>query len=609
VSERGSTESPRIEDHGVIGDLHTVALVSIHGTIDFLCLPSFESPSVFASLLDPDRGGYFRIAPVLDDAGRRQLYLPDSNILLTRFLSAEGVAEISDFMTVDAPGSVAHNVVRRAKTVRGEVRFRMECRPRFDYGRARHTVERRDEGCVQFHVQGGGDTYALHASVPLTVADGDVLAEFTLRADEAATFVLELVGPGGDPCVRDGYVPEAFKRTLNFWREWVSRSTYRGRWRETVNRSALVLKLLGSCRHGSFVAAPTFGLPEVVGGVRNWDYRFTWIRDTSFILYALLRLGYTDEARRFMEWIAARCSELESGGALQVLYGIDGTREVDERELPHLAGYRGSRPVRIGNAAYRQLQLDIYGELMDAVYLYDKFGEPISIDLWTELKRLLGWLAGNWQQPDEGIWETRGGRIDFLYSRVLCWVAFDRAIRLARNRSFPAPLAEWHDLRDSIHADILENFWSSKLGAFVQSPGSDVLDASALVMPLVRFLGPRDPRWLGTLAAIEERLVEDSLVHRYRIDGGFPDGLEGKEGTFSLCSFWYVECVSRSGDLPKARFAFEKMLGYANHLGLYAEELGPSGEHLGNFPQAFTHVGLISAAYDLDRRLDRRGVD
>jgi GH15 family glucan-1,4-alpha-glucosidase len=607
VSGRGPAGPLRIEDHGVVGDLHTVALVGIDGAIDFLCLPSFESPSIFASLLDPERGGYFKIAPVLDDADRRQLYLPDSNILLTRFLSAEGVAEISDLMTVEAPEAVTHNVVRRAKTVRGEIRFRMECRPRFDYGRAHHTVERRGERCLLFHVEKGGPTFALHASVPLVQHGGDAMAEFTLRPDESADFVLELMGDGGSPCERDGYVAEAFKETLNYWRAWIGRSTYRGRWREMVNRSALVLKLLGSCRHGSFVAAPTFGLPEVIGGVRNWDYRFTWIRDTSFILYALLRLGYTDEAAAFMDWIAERCGDLETGASLQVLYGIDGKREVDEIELAHLSGYRGSRPVRIGNAAYHQLQLDIYGELMDAVYLYDKFGEPISIDLWKKLRHLLAWLAGNWQQPDEGIWETRGGRIDFLYSRVLCWVAFDRAIRMARRRSLPAPLDEWHGIRDTIHADILDNFWCERLGAFVQQPGTEILDASALVMPLMRFIGPRDPRWLGTLAAIEERLVEDSLVHRYRIDGGFPDGLEGKEGTFSLCSFWYVECVSRAGDLQKARLAFEKMLGYANHVGLYAEELGPSGEHLGNFPQAFTHVGLISAAYDLDRRLERSG--
>ncbi len=608
---REASPYPPIENHGVVGDLYTVALVATDGSIDFLCFPRFDSPTIFAALLDHERGGRFRIAPVLERADHVQLYLPDSNVLLTRFLSDDGVAEVSDLMPVEDDGQVAHNLVRRAKTVRGEVRFRMAFQPRFDYGRARHAVERCADGALVFRSRGADRTAVrLRGSVPLELRDGDASAEFTLRADEHADFVMELVVDDGaeSPCTGERYVAQAFKSTLNFWRRWIGRSTYDGRWRETVHRSALTLKMLCSQEHGAFVAAPTFGLPEVVGGERNWDYRYCWIRDTSFALYALSRLGYTEEAGRFVEWIDRRCQEAPSPGALQVLYGIDGRGGLDEEVLGHLEGYRGSRPVRIGNGAWRQLQLDIYGELLDAVYLYDKLGQPISFDLWERLCEMLDWLGQNWRRPDEGIWETRSGPQHFLYSRVLCWVAFDRALRLSRRRSLPLPLERWVATRDAIFRDIVDGFWSEELQAFAQHAGSRTLDAGALVMPLVRFIGPRDPRWLATLRAIGERLVEDSLVHRYRGGAdGYPDGLEGTEGTFSLCSFWYVECLSRSGDLQQARLAFEKMLGYANHLGLYAEELGPAGEHLGNFPQAFTHVGLISAAFDLDRRLEACG--
>lgn len=598
-----------IEDYGIIGDLHTVALVGKHGSIDFMCFPEFDSPTVFAALLDHEKGGRFSIAPAFACARQRQLYLPDSNILLTRFLADEGVGEVSDYMVVeDSPESHWHDLVRRAKAVRGEVRFRLLCQPRFDYGRRAHTVEAR-EGEVLFQPRGADlPGLRLRLGVPHRVEDGAVVAEFTLRAGESATFVLEEArtdrpSPFADPA----HAARSFKQTLNFWREWVARSSYRGRWREMVNRSALTLKLLTSRRHGSLVAAPTFGLPEWIGGPRNWDYRFTWIRDASFTLYALIRLGYTAEAAAFMGWIEARCEELGPDGSLQVLYGLDGRHGLEEVELAHLEGYRGSAPVRIGNGAAAQLQLDIYGELMDSVYLFDKYGDPISHALWANLVRLIEWVTRHGQQPDEGIWEVRGGRREFLYSRLMCWVALDRGIRLATKRSLPAPLERWTRVRDAFHAEIHASFWDERRGCFVQHKGSTTLDAATLLMPLVKFISPKDPRWLSTLRAIEEDLVQDSLVHRYRIGEVSPDGLAGREGTFTMCSFWFVECVARSGDLQKARFLFEKMLGYASPLGLYSEELGPSGEHLGNFPQAFTHLGLISAAYALDRGLDPKG--
>jgi len=598
-----------VENHGVIGDLHTVALVSLEGAIDFMCFPKFDSPTIFASLLDAERGGQFFLAPDTEGAVKKQLYLSDSNILFTRFLFAEGVGEVSDFMAVGGEGG-EQALVRRAKTVRGQINFRMVCAPRFDYARTRHRIERRSEQELLFVPEGvSGLALLLRSDVPLSVENGeDAVATVSLAAGESASFVLQSVQPGRAPAsTSPDYVSASFKRTNDFWRSWVGRSTYRGRWRETVNRSALTLKLLTSIDHGSMVASPTFGLPENPGGVRNWDYRYTWIRDASFTLYALHRLGYTEEASAFMNWIEARCVEPRPDGSLKIMYCIDGSADLPEEILPHWSGHGGARPVRVGNAAANQLQLDIYGELMDSVYLYDKFGEPISHDLWANLVRLLDWVCGHWQEPDEGIWEVRGGRKEFVLSRVMCWVAIDRGIRLANKRSFPAPLSRWHEVRDAIYRDIFENFWDPARRTFVQHKGARTTDAATLLMPLVKFIGPTDPRWLSTLRAIEHDLVEDSLVFRYRPKEAAPDGLLEGEGTFSMCSFWYVEALARAGDLDQARFLFEKALGYANPLGLYSEELGPRGEHLGNFPQAFSHVALISAAYCLDRAMDAAG--
>jgi GH15 family glucan-1,4-alpha-glucosidase len=317
-----------------------------------------------------------------------------------------------------------------------------------------------------------------------------------------------------------------------------------------------------------------------------------------------MRLGYMDEATAFMRWIEDRCTELKPGTPLQVMYGIDGSHDLAETQLKHFEGYKKSSPVRIGNGAYDQLQLDIYGELMDSVYIYNNAGEPISYDFWVNLTRLIDWVCENWQKPDEGIWEVRGGRHEFLYSRVMCWVAIDRGIRLAQKRSFPAPLRKWYEIRDEIYRDVYESFWDPELKSFVQYKGGKAVDASTLLMPLVKFIGPNDPRWRSTLKVINEQLVEDSLVYRYNVMKGADTGFPGREGSFSMCSFWNVECLARAGDLKQARFFFEKTLGYANHVGLYSEELGLNGELLGNFPQAFTHLGLISAAYYLDHKLE-----
>jgi GH15 family glucan-1,4-alpha-glucosidase len=592
-----------IANYGVIGDLNTTALVGMDGSIDFMCFPNFDSPSIFAALLDYKRGGRFRLAPILDCASKRQLYLPDSNILLTRFLSDEGVAEVSDFMSISSERN-PHDLVRRAKTVRGDVRFRMVCDPRFDYGRAEHRVEKKKHEVI-FISQGEDKTVLrLRSTMPLRCENGIASAEFKLSYGQTAAFVLEDARErGGSPSANPDYISDSFKRTTNFWQQWIQKSQYRGRWREMVNRSALTLKLLTSVRHGSLVAAPTFGLPEEAGGVRNWDYRFTWIRDASFTLYSLMRLGYTEEAGAFMGWIADRCKELKPGKPLQVMYGLDGHHDLKESELKHFEGYLKSKPVRIGNGAADQLQLDIYGELMDSVYIYNKSGELIAYDFWVNLVQLIDWVCDNWQRPDAGIWEVRGGRQQFLYSRVMCWVAIDRGLRLAAKRSFPAPWEKWTQIRDQIYRDVYEHFWDPELKCFVQYKGAKAVDASALLMPLVKFIGPSDPRWLSTLRVINEQLVEDSLVYRYNVMKGAFTGFPGREGTFSMCSFWNVEALARSGDLKLARFYFEKALGYANHLGLYAEEIGLKGEQLGNFPQAFTHLALISAAYYLDKNL------
>jgi GH15 family glucan-1,4-alpha-glucosidase len=595
---------PPIESHAIIGDLQTAALVALDGTIDFLCLPHFDSPSVFVSLLDAEKGGSFAVSPDLDRPRHKQLYLPDTNLLLTRFLAAEGVVEISDFMPVH-PREHTSRVVRRVKTVRGEIRYRVRCAPRFDYARAPHSAASM-EGRVVF-TGGDGTVLRLTSTVPLQLENGDAVGGFTLAAGQTATFILEQVaGESEYPTDLDRYVTDSFKATMNFWREWISHSTYTGRWRDEVHRSALALKLLNARWSGSIVAAATFGLPETIGGGRNWDYRYSWIRDASFTLYALTRLGMTDETATFIAWLAERF-ESTRPETLRTLYTIGGGTELEERTLEHLDGYRGSRPVRVGNAALDQLQLDIYGELLDAIYLFDKYKESTSYSLWSRIAALVDWVAGNWRQPDDGVWEVRSGRRDFLYSRILCWVAIDRGIRMAVKRSFPAPVARWREARDAIYREVHEEFWDPRLEAFVGVKGTTRLDGACLIMPLVRFISATDPRWLSTMRAVERQLVEDSLVYRYAVEGTATDGLEGAEGSFSICSFWYIECLSRSGDLQKARFLFEKMLGYANHVGLYAEEIGPAGEHLGNYPQAFTHLALISAAYDLNRRLSEAG--
>ncbi len=608
-----------LEDYAIIGDLHTVALVGRNGSIDWCCLPRFDSPSVFGALLDDAKGGRFRIAPVGDRhaSACRQLYLPDTNVLVTRFLDPDGIGEVVDFMPVETqPRPVRHQIVRRVSAVRGAVRFRLDCTPAFDYARAIHTL-RLDGGTARF--EGPGMALTLTGPVPLGECPGPsgsgpgACAEFVVEAGHTVAFVLESTAPDAAPLAHAPEEVEShFRQTTAFWRRWIERSAYRGRWREAVNRSLLALKLLTYAPTGAIVAAPTTSLPEDPGGVRNWDYRYTWIRDAAFTVYAFIRCGFHTEAAAFMQWIAARLTAEGPEGRLQIVYGIDGRKDLPEVELPHLEGHYGARPVRVGNRAASQLQLDIYGEMLDAAYLYDKYGAPIPYDLWTLLRRQLGWLADNWNRPDEGLWEVRSERRHFVFSNVMTWVAYDRAIRMGRKRGLPADYPKWERLRDTVYEEVMAKGWNAERGAFVQTYGSRELDASLLILPLIRFVGPTDPRMLATIDRVLEELAFDSLVYRYNLESGTGprgrrlDGLTGTEGTFSLCTFWLVECLARAGRLDQARLTFEKMLTYANPVGLFAEQIGPRGEQRGNYPQAFTHLALISAAYALDRALDGR---
>ena len=599
-----------IENYGIIGDLHSVALVGMDGSIDWLCLPSFDSPSVFAAILDDEKGGRFKIAPTSDNITPKQLYWPDTNVLITRFFTPEGVAEVTDYMPIGVSmnGQGGHQLIRRIKVVRGEMNIRMECSPAFNYTRDDHSTEITEGGAF---FRSGQLSLGLASDIPLSVEGYRALAEFSLREEQMAVFVFREIEAGADRdlSVSGRQEEEIFLQTVEYWRRWLSQCTYTGRWREMVQRSALTLKLLTYEPTGAIVAAPTTSLPEGIGGERNWDYRYTWIRDAAFTLYGLLRIGFTEEAARFMGWLEDRCYEPKPDGLLQLMYGIDGRTDLTEETLDHLEGYRGSRPVRIGNGAYDQLQLDIYGELMDAVYLYNKYGDPIWYELWTHLRGLIDWVCDNWQRKDEGIWEVRSGRQHSVYSKLMCWVAVDRGLRLADKRSFPADRERWLKVRDEIYEEIMEKGWSQERKAFVQAYGGDTLDASSLIMPLVFFVAPKGPRMLSTLDAInrppkDDGLVSNGLVFRYDVQKS-ADGLMGEEGTFNLCTFWLVEALTRAGRLEEARLIFEQMLGYANHLGLYAEEIGPSREALGNFPQAFTHLTLISAAYNLDRALGK----
>jgi GH15 family glucan-1,4-alpha-glucosidase len=606
---------PNISDHGLIGDLQTAALVTANGTIDFFCCPRFDSPSVFCSLLDAEKGGYFSISPVADSYVSKQLYLPNTAMLITRFMTPDGVGEVLDFMPViEGKPTDRHRLVRYLRVARGTMKFQVEMQPRFDYGRASHTVSVTDVGAV-FRTTGGLEL-TMH-SVGLRrpaeggaqierVGDG-LRASITMREGQSGAGVV-LESMGGEPrALPPDELQQLADDTSAYWKAWMRRSTYMGRWREMVTRSAMTLKLMTYEPTGAPVAAATLGLPEQAGGERNWDYRFTWIRDGSLTMHALANLGYLDEAAKFGVWLRDRISEAagrNGTGPVKIMYRVDGSSDLTEEILDHFEGWRGSRPVRVGNGAADQLQLDIYGEAADALMAGDQAGLPIAYEGWIALTKVMDWVADNWDQPDEGVWETRGGRKDFTYGRFQCWVALDRAIKLAQRHGRPANVGKWAAARDALYNQVMTRGWNDKVKAFTQHYETEVLDSSLLLMPIEDFISPTDPRWLSTLDGMNRELVSDSLVYRYN-PAASPDGLHGDEGTFSLCTFLYVDALARAGRLDDAVLTFEKMFTYGNHLGLFSEEIDSTGGQLGNFPQAFTHLALINSAITLNRELDK----
>jgi GH15 family glucan-1,4-alpha-glucosidase len=603
------SDYPLIGDHGLIGDLQTAALVASDGSIDWFCFPRFDSPSVFGSLLDNDKGGRFRIGPAGGGFATKQIYLPDTAILITRFLDEHGVGEVVDFMPVSgATATDRHRLVRLVRCVRGTMTFEFELAPRFDYSRQQHQLEVHDNGAV---FRSKDFSMTLHAVrepddariMEVSVHGDDVYGSLTLQAGQLRGVVLDTFAEGPPREFRVAEVQQLHQDTEHFWKGWLSHSTYQGRWREALQRSAITLKLMTYAPTGALVAAPTTGLPEQVGGERNWDYRFTWVRDGSFSIYALLRMGFTEEAKAFGQWLLARVKEhAGTKSPLNLMYRIDGSSDLTEETLEHWEGYRGSYPVRIGNGASSSYSSTSTVRHSTAF---------TSVTCWASRSAIKAGgddgdarLAGRQLGPaGGGHLGDRGGPKDFTYGRVMSCVAFYRAIRLATEHGRPAPLDRWMSARDAIFEQVMTRGWNADRQAFVQHYEDTVLDSSNLRMSTVGFIAPQDSMWMSTLRAMDEELVSDSLVYRYNPSAS-PDGLRGSEGTFSLCTFMYVDALARAGRLEDARLTFEKMLTYANHLGLFSEEIGSTGEQLGNFPQAFTHPALIDAAITLNDRLD-----
>jgi alpha,alpha-trehalase len=596
---------PPIGDYALISDCHSAALVSRDGSIDWCCCHRFDARPVFSRLLDWDRGGYCRVAPARPYRSSRR-YLPGTNVLETRFESQGGVVTITDLFPIrespqtDDPVAVHpyHQLIRRVRCETGEVEVRFEFAPRFDYG---YTIPQLTLRGPDFAtVFGGADALLIQTDLALDQSDlSSCSGRRRLRAGEEATVIVGYAIP--HELRLNGVDPEECRRrvevTCSFWREWSQRCTYQGPYREQVVRSALVLKGLTNAPSGAIVAAATTSLPEDVGGVRNWDYRYTWLRDSSFTLYALFSLGYTEEAHAFMQWL----QRTTAGQArdLQVLYGVGGERFLPELELDRLEGYRGSRPIRVGNRATTQFQLDIYGEVMDTAWLYHRYGGEITSEFWDFLVRVVEHVKDHWEEPDEGIWEVRGGRRHFVYSKVMAWIAVDRALKLAKVRKLPADRPRWMALRDQIRHRVETEGVDRVTGAFAQSFGSNAMDASNLLLSLIRFLPAGDPRVTATVREVERQLSRDGLVYRYLETD---DGLPGGEAAFAICSFWLVDNLVLAGQVERGRELFERLLGYLNDVGLLAEQIDPaSGGQVGNFPQAFSHMGLINSALQIDR--------
>ncbi|MFA9418273.1 glycoside hydrolase family 15 protein [Natrinema sp. HArc-T2] len=581
-----------IESYGVIGNLETCALVAPNGSIDWFPFPHLESPSILAAILDADRGGRFQIRPTTPFETNQQ-YIDSTNVLETTFQTPGGTVTVTDFLPpagqVDQPKQVLY---RKVTCTDGAVDLAIDLEPQFDYGRAETTLESVDDGVL---AAGEAEQVLLETAIDLEIDGGRISGEFSLEAGQTEWVLLRCTGAESASTDPDAALDE----TIEYWTEWGHRCgpeddcAFEGPWHDFVVRSELVLKLLTHAESGAIAAAPTTSLPEDIGGVRNWDYRFNWLRDAGFTVQALMNLGTVAEATDYFEWFVDLC-QVADPEAIQPLYGLHGEAELEERELEHLAGYRGSQPVRVGNEAAQQRQLDIYGELLLAVDEMCQRGRALNDDEWVRIRDIVDYVCDVWDEPDAGIWEVRGGNEHFVYSKVMCWVALDRGIELGRERDRDAPLEAWRATRERIRADVLENGYDEEIGAFVQSYETNALDATALLLPLVGFLPFDDERVQGTIDAIDERLVTDDIfVARYHGD----DGLPGDEGAFVLCSCWFVNALALTGRVEDARSRFESLLEYLSPLGLVAEEIDPeTGAHLGNYPQAFSHIGIINSA-------------
>ncbi|KAG9522853.1 glycoside hydrolase family 15 protein, partial [Aureobasidium melanogenum] len=649
---RSSTGYMPIEQYGLIGNMHTSALVAIDGGIDMMCWPDFDSPSVFCRMLDKDKGGHFNIGPPPGlKITTKQQYLPSNNILQTRYLHDDGVLTLTDFFprplkmdklgpsagrgaTTDPRSGLKKWLVRRVECIRGATDVNVEVFPAFNYAQDSHTTEivkAEDEAQRVVHFRSeklslelvatidcGDDSPCPELSFSKKHIEGcslgeGVTATISLQEGQSISFVLRDLEEKNKESISTALLDQVQQDTSTYWFNWISKSKYKGRWREVVSRSLMILKMLTFEPTGAIVAAPTFSLPEDFGGGRNWDYRFSWVRDSSFTIYILLRMGFTEEAEAYMNFLSDRLIDSRKpDGGLPIMFSIRGSTDLPEIELSHLSGYQDSKPVRIGNGAAFHKQLDIYGEMMDSIYLYNKYGKPVSYDLWVAVRKLTDYVCGIWQETDMSIWEVRSAPMNYTYSKMMLWVAIDRALRLADKRCFPCPnRMKWLETRDQIYDDVMEKGYNHDMKCFIQSyESNEVLDSAVLIAPLVFFIAPNDPRFTSTLEQIllapeKGGLTSTGLVYRYNTMKS-DDGVGGREGAFSMCTFWLVEALTRAGAydkkyLIKAINIFENMLSFSNHLNMFSEEIARSGEQLGNTPQAFSHLALVSAAFNLDR--------
>jgi GH15 family glucan-1,4-alpha-glucosidase len=589
----------RIEDYAVVGDTMTAALVGRDGSVDWLCLPRFDSGACFASLLGTPENGRWSLRPADDVTATRRRYLPGTLILETVYGTPTGTVRVTDFMPVRQEHA---DLVRIVEGVRGEVTMTTELVVRFDYGRTVPWVRRLDDGALS--LVAGPDALYLHTPIETHGHDLRTIAGFTVREGDSVPFTLVWDWSHHEPpAPPDPYA--ALAETTTYWERWSARSTYDGPWREAVQRSLITLKALTYVPTGGIIAAATTSLPERLGGVRNWDYRYGWLRDATFTLQSLLGAGYTEEAAAWRAWLLRAVAGVPA--ELQVMYGPAGERRLPETEAPWLAGYEGSKPVRIGNAAVEQFQLDVFGEVMDALHQARRAGIAHDDSSWAFQQKLLAFLGTAWREPDEGIWEVRGPRRHFTHSKVLAWVAFDRAVASVTAHGHDGPVDEWRATRDAIHAEVCANAWDASRETFVQHYGATEVDAALLLIPLVGFLPADDPRVVCTVAAIQRDLCDGGLVHRYRTDAGV-DGLPPGEGAFLACSFWLVDYLALAGRHDEAVELFERLLALRNDVGLLSEEYDTAaGRLVGNFPQAFSHVSLVNAAYALTDGGVRRG--